>query len=188
MRRTDALRLLWPAALALALGACAGGNYRPVSDTPVRIGPAYTIRGTTYVPAAAPAYDAVGYASWYGSESGNRTANGEQFRPGWITAAHTTLPLPTYVEVTALDSGRRIIVRVNDRGPFARGRLIDLSRGAAEQLGMKAQGHAPVRVRRVEPSERDRERLRKGKPTATLPPLPAAELQRLRERLAVQGR
>lgn len=188
MRRFHALCRLWPAALALALGACAAGNYRPVSDTPVRIGPAYTIRGTTYVPSAAPTYDAVGYASWYGSESGNRTANGEQFRPGWITAAHTTLPLPTYVEVTALDSGRRIIVRVNDRGPFARGRLIDLSRGAAEQLGMKAQGHAPVRVRRVEPSERDRERLRKGKPAAALSPLPATELQRLRERLAIQSR
>ncbi|PKP87367.1 MAG: septal ring lytic transglycosylase RlpA family lipoprotein [Alphaproteobacteria bacterium HGW-Alphaproteobacteria-17] len=188
MRRTNALRLLWPATLALALGACAGGNYRPVSDTPVRIGPAYTIHGTTYVPAAAPAYDAVGYASWYGSESGNRTANGEQFRPGWITAAHTTLPLPTYVEVTALDSGRRIIVRVNDRGPFARGRLIDLSRAAAEQLGMKAQGHAPVRVRRVEPSERDRERLRKGKAATSLPPLAGRELQRLRERLATEAR
>jgi rare lipoprotein A len=167
----------------LALSACAGGNYRPVADTPVRIGPAYTIRGTTYVPAAAPAYDAVGYASWYGSESGNRTANGEKFRPGWITAAHTTLPLPTYVEVTALDTGHRIIVRVNDRGPFARGRIIDLSRGAAEALGMRAQGHAPVRVRRVEPSEKDRKRLREGKAAAALAPVPVDELQRLRARL-----
>ena len=122
------------AALALLLSACAGGNFRPVADTPVRIGFAYTIRGATYVPAAAPAYDSLGYASWYGSESGKRTANGEQFRPGWVTAAHTTLPLPTYVEVTALDTGRRIIVRVNDRGPFAQGRIIDLSRGAAEQM------------------------------------------------------
>jgi rare lipoprotein A len=172
----------------LALSACAGGNYRPVADSPVRIGPAYTIRGATYVPAAAPAYDALGYASWYGSESGNRTANGEKFRPGWVTAAHTTLPLPTYVEVTALDTGRRIIVRVNDRGPFARGRVIDLSRGAAEQLGMKAQGHAPVRVRRVEPSEKDRERLRKGKPAASLSPVPERELLRLRAQLAAGGR
>src|SRR3546814_8436465 len=78
------------AALAvLTLAACAGGHYRPVADTPVRVGPPYTVRGTTYVPAAAPAYDAVGYASWYGNESGNRTANGEKFRAGWITAAHT---------------------------------------------------------------------------------------------------
>ena len=182
------MRAAGAATAVLTLSACAGGNYRPVADTPVRIGPAYTIRGTTYVPAAAPAYDALGYASWYGSESGNRTANGEKFRPGWITAAHTTLPLPTYVEVTALDTGRRIIVRVNDRGPFARGRLIDLSRGAAEQLGMKAQGHAPVRVRRVEPSEKDRERLRKGKPAASLSPVPERELQRLRAQLAAGGR
>ncbi len=172
----------------LALSACAGGNYRPVADAPVRIGSAYTVRGTTYVPAAAPAYDTLGYASWYGSESGNRTANGEKFRPGWITAAHTTLPLPTYVEVTALDTGRRIIVRVNDRGPFAQGRVIDLSRGAAEELGMKAQGHAPVRVRRVEPSEKDRERLRKGKSAAPLAPVPERELQRLRAQLLPQGR
>ena len=182
------MRAAGAATAVLTLSACAGGNYRPVADTPVRIGPAYTIRGATYVPAAAPAYDALGYASWYGSESGNRTANGEKFRPGWVTAAHTTLPLPTYVEVTALDTGRRIIVRVNDRGPFARGRLIDLSRGAAEQLGMKAQGHAPVRVRRVEPSEKDRERLRKGKPAASLSPVPERELQRLRAQLAAGGR
>ena len=188
MREYRIIRLAGAALAVLALSACAGAKYRPVADAPVRIGPAYTIRGTTYVPAAAPGYDAMGYASWYGSESGNRTANGEQFRPGWITAAHTTLPLPTYVEVTALDTGRRIIVRVNDRGPFARGRVIDLSRGAAEELGMKEQGHAPVRVRRVEPSEKDRDRLRRGKPAASLAPVPERELQRLRAQLAAQGR
>ena len=105
-----------------------------------------------------------------------------------MTAAHTTLPLPTYVEVTALDTGRRIIVRVNDRGPFAQGRIIDLSRGAAEELGIKAQGHAPVRVRRVEPSQKDRERLRKGKPAGGLDPVPARELQRLRTQLGVRPR
>src|SRR3546814_710540 len=125
MQRRSTMKLAGMTSALLALSACAGGNYRPVADAPVRIGPAYTIRGATYVPAAAPAYDALGYASWYGSESGNRTANGEKFRPGWITAAHTTLPLPHYVEVTALDSGRRIIARVNDRGPFARSRGID---------------------------------------------------------------
>ncbi len=188
MHAYPTIRLASAAAAISILSACAGGNFRPVVDAPVRIGPAYSIRGTTYVPAAAPAYDAVGYASWYGSESGNRTANGEQFRPGWITAAHTTLPLPTYVEVTALDTGRRVIVRVNDRGPFALGRIIDLSRGAAEELGIKAQGHAPVRVRRVEPSEKDRKRLREGKPAKGLQPLSGQELQRLRAQLPVKGR
>lgn len=185
MRGTQRARIGAAAAAILALSACAGGNFRPVSDTPVRIGPPYTIRGATYVPAAAPSYDVLGYASWYGNESGNRTANGERFRPDWFTAAHTTLPLPSYVEVTALDTGRRIIVRINDRGPFAGGsRIIDLSRGTAEQLGIKAQGHAPVRVRRVEPSEKDRERLREGKSARALPPVPERALQTLRARIA----
>ncbi len=185
MRGYSLVRSIGAVAATIALSACAGGNFRPVSDTPVRIGKPYSVRGTTYVPAAAPTYDRVGYASWYGDESGNQTANGEKFRDGWITAAHTTLPLPTYVEITALDTGRRIIVRVNDRGPFSgRGRIIDLSKGAAEALGIRAQGHAAVRVRRVEPSEKDRERLRKGKSARSLTPASQRELQQLRARLA----
>jgi len=172
----------------LALSGCAGGNYRPVSDTPVRIGRPYTVRGQTFVPAADPTYDMLGYASWYGPESGNKTANGERFRPDWITAAHTTLPLPTYVEVTSLQTGRRIIVRINDRGPFIKGpRIIDLSRGAAAQLGIKAIGYAPVRLRIANPSEKDRERLRHGKPAAELPPVPEPTLQNLRAQLKAAG-
>src|SRR3546814_9800622 len=124
MQRRSTMKLAGMTSALLALSACTGGNYRPVADAPVRIGPAYTIRGATYVPAAAPAYDALGYASCYGSESGNRNADGEKFRHGWINAAHTPLPLPNYVEVNALDSGRRLTVRVNDRGPFARGRAL----------------------------------------------------------------
>ncbi|WP_203308733.1 septal ring lytic transglycosylase RlpA family protein [Sphingomonas beigongshangi] len=177
-------RALGGVAMALALSACAGG-YRPVSDTPVRIGRPYIVRGRTYVPAAQPAYDMLGYATVYGGESGNRTALGEKFRPRWPTAAHRTLPLPTYVEVTALDSGARIVVRVNDRGPFAGGdaQIIDLSRGAAALLGIGS-GHAPVRVRVVDPAERDRERLRRGKAAAPLPPLPQATVRALRAQLA----
>ena len=185
MRR---VRTTSAAAALLALSACAGGNYRPVSDTPVRIGRPYVVRGQTFVPAADPIYDMLGYASWYGPESGNKTANGERFRPDWITAAHTTLPLPTYVEVTSLQTGRRIIVRINDRGPFIKGpRIIDLSRGAAAQLGVKAMGHAAVRVRAVEPSERDRERLRHGKPAAELPPVSDTVLLNLRAQLKAAG-
>lgn len=176
------------AAAILALSGCAGGNFRPVSDVPVRIGQPYKVRGRTYVPAADPSYDMLGYASWYGSESGNRTANGERFRPDWITAAHTTLPLPTYVEVTSLLTGRRVIVRINDRGPFIKGpRIIDLSRGAAAQLGIKATGNAPVRVRRIEPSAKDRERLRRGKPAAELPPVAENVLENLRAQLSAAG-
>jgi rare lipoprotein A len=177
-------------AAIVALSACGGGrDYRPVSDVPVRIGQPYTVRGTTYTPAADAAYDRVGYASWYGPESGDQTANGERFRPDGITAAHTTLPLPSYVEVTALDTGRRILVRINDRGPFAGGsRIVDLSRGAAEELGVRAQGVAPVRVRVVEPSDRDRERLREGKPARELPQVSGRELEALRARLEGRAR
>lgn len=182
-----ARRLACSVALALALAGCSGG-FRPVSDMPVRIGRPYVVRGTTYVPAAEPDYDWLGLASWYGGESGNRTANGERFRARWITAAHTTLPLPSYVEVTSLDTGRRIIVRVNDRGPFVgHGRIIDLSRGAAGLLGVGARGPAPVRVRIVEPGERDRARLRHGKPAAELPPMPEEERAAFRARLAAAG-
>ena len=188
MGRLHSIRTVAVVAALAALAACAGGNYRPVSDTPVRIGRPYVVRGQAFVPAADPTYDMLGYASWYGPESGNKTANGERFRPDWITAAHTTLPLPTYVEVTSLQTGRRIIVRINDRGPFIKGpRIIDLSRGAAAQLGIKAVGHAAVRVRVVEPSEEDRARLRHGKPAADLSPIPEPVLQNLRGQLRAAG-
>jgi rare lipoprotein A len=171
------------ALLALVLPACGGTQYRPVSDVPVRIGPPYTVRGVTYAPAVQPGYDMLGYATWYGSESGNQVANGERFQPQWITGAHTTLPLPSYVEVTALATGRRILVRVNDRGPFSGGgRILDLSRGAAELLGMRAQGKAAVRLRLAEPSERDRAALRQGRPAQELAPLPEPALSALRAR------
>lgn len=143
------------------------------------------VKGQSYVPAANPNYDYLGYASWYGRESGNQTANGERFRPGAVTAAHTTLPLPTYVEVTALDTGRTILVRVNDRGPFAgKGRIIDLSKGAAEQLGIRTRGIAAVRVRVVEPPENDRKLLRQGKNAPERPRVTDDILANLREQLS----
>jgi rare lipoprotein A len=172
--------------LAAVLAGCGSGvHYRPVSDTPVRIGQPYSVRGTTYVPAADPTYDMLGYASWYGPESGSQTANGERFRPDGVSGANTTLPLPSYVEVTDLETGKRIIVRINDRGPFARNRIIDLSRGAAERLGIRQRGVAPVRVRVVEPAASDRKRLREGKPARPLPDEKPAILANLREQLAV---
>lgn len=176
------VRVAFLTAVSLALAACGGGrDYRPVSDYPVKIGRPYTMRGVTYAPGANPRYDMLGYATWYGDESGNQTANGERFRPDWVTAAHTTLPLPSYVEVTALDTGRRILVRVNDRGPFGDAqRIIDLSRGAADELGIRKKGKAGVRVRVVEPPEKDRERLRKGKTARRLDDLSARELNDLR--------
>ena len=135
-----------------------------VADVPVKIGDPYIVGGVTYTPADIPDYDDVGYASWYGEElAGQPTANGETFAPAAITAAHKTLPLPSYVEVTALDTGRTILVRVNDRGPMVGDRLIDLSRGAAEQLGL-TDAVSAVRVRRTNPPVAERAQLRAGKP------------------------
>lgn len=176
------------AAVALLLAGCSTTHYRPVSDWPVRVGKPYRVGGVTYTPAEDPTFDVLGYASWYGTESGNQVALGERFRAKWITAAHTTLPLPSYVEVTSLDTGRTILVRVNDRGPFARGRILDLSRGAAEQLGIRTRGIAAVRVRRVDPPERDRARLRKGKPAEERPRMSDTALSNLRAQLAAGER
>lgn len=178
--RAGMTKAIGPIALLLLAG-CGG---RAVSDVPVTIGRPYSVRGVTYVPAPAPGYDAVGYAGWYGGESGHATARGERFRAKAIGGAHTTLPLPSYVEVTALDTGRTILVRINDRGPFVRGRIIDLSRGAAELLGIRTAGRAAVRVRLVEPPEHDRERLRRGKPARPRPDAAPATLAALRARLA----
>lgn len=131
-------------------------------DGPPKLGAPFTVAGTTYTPSDIADYDDVGYASWYGEElAGSPTAIGEPFNPVGISAAHKTLPLPSYVEVTALDTGRTIVVRVNDRGPMANDRLIDLSRGAAQQLGLTG-GVAAVRVRRTNPPMAEKAQLRSG--------------------------
>ncbi len=180
----------------LLLAGCGGGIqgiHGLVPDSPVKLGRPYMIGGRTYVPADDAAYDQIGEASWYGNaEQGRSTANGETFYRQRPSAAHTTLPLPSYVEVTRLDTGRRILVRVNDRGPYARDRILDLSEEAARELGIDRAGRAMVRVRRVTPGGRDRERLRRGypvllssvEPTATPPrvgrvaPAMTAQVQR----------
>ncbi|MEB3200275.1 MAG: septal ring lytic transglycosylase RlpA family protein, partial [Synechococcaceae cyanobacterium] len=88
-----------------------------------------------------------GQASWYGPGFyGNRTANGEVFRPGTLTAAHRSLPFGTRVKVTNLNNGRSTVVRINDRGPFHGGRVLDLAHGAASQLGVIASGVAEVKI------------------------------------------
>lgn len=158
-----------------------------VSDEPVKIGAPFTVGSVTYTPQDVPAYDEVGYASYYGAElAGQATANGESFNPMGASAAHKTLPLPSYVEVTALDTGRTILVRVNDRGPFANDRLIDLSEGAARQLGITAQGVTGVRVRRVNPPEQERAVLREGMIAAERIETPEPLLKVLRDKLSKQ--
>ncbi len=156
-----------------------------VSDEPVKIGASYNVGSTSYAPIDINSYDEVGYASYYGAEmAGRPTANGEVFIPSGVSAAHKTLPMPSYVEVTALDTGRTILVRVNDRGPFANDRLIDLSEGAAHQLGIAAQGVSGVRVRRVNPPEQERAVLREGLRAAERIETPESLLRVLRDKLA----
>jgi rare lipoprotein A len=118
-----------------------------------RVGKPYSINGRTYVPAENPSYRIEGVASWYGRDfHGRLTANGEVYDMHSISAAHTTLPLPCYVRVTNLDNSRSIIVRVNDRGPYHRNRVIDLSIGTAKALDFYSRGLARVRVEYVGPA------------------------------------
>lgn len=113
----------------------------------------YEVRGQRYqVMSSSAGYVERGIASWYGTKFHNRrTSSGEPYNMYAMTAAHKTLPLPTYVEVTNLESGRSIIVKVNDRGPFEKNRLIDLSYVAAEKLGITASGTGFVEVRAIDP-------------------------------------
>lgn len=171
---------IWRPLLAgLLVAACAGGNKPPPRATPprpglsedtsaaardvardaarlgkwpVKIGKPYQVAGVTYVPADDRDYAEEGIASWYGPGfHAGSTANGETYDQNDITAAHRTLPMPSWVEVENLDNGRRLTVRINDRGPFARQRIIDLSRKSAQLLGVDRAGTARVRLKRVYP-------------------------------------
>jgi rare lipoprotein A len=127
-------------------------------------------------------YDEVGYATWYGDElAGGRTASGVPFDPKGFTAAHRTLPLGSYAEITALDTGRTILVQINDRGPRQGNLLIDLSQGAARTLGIT--GREAVRIRAVSASPSDLAALRAGEPGAPRLDTPPSLLAGLRQRL-----
>ncbi len=162
--RQDRPKLMRAAAAALlcaaGLSACASPGPPRLAAYPSGGAPRvraynrpYEVHGRWYSPSAQPGYDAVGLASWYSYEAHNRTtADGEAFDARLATAAHTTLPIPSYLDVTNLDNGRRVRVRLNDRGPFVPNRIIDLSKGAAVQLGFVGKGTARVRVRYVGPA------------------------------------
>ena len=187
------LRLLC-ASLLLLLGACASTGHRPPSSHQpprhqpppapgqkapqpqggVKIGKPYVVMGKTYVPADDRGYDQQGIASWYGPTCHTKpTANGEIYNQDDVTAAHKTLPMPSWVEVQNLDNGRKLVVRINDRGPFVDGRIIDLSRRSAQLLGVDGPGLARVRVKRVFP-EGDWARNAPRLASSTLPPVVAA--------------
>jgi rare lipoprotein A len=155
-RTTRVQRLLAPICLVCLCAGCASAppprEAEPSGAKPdysrAAYNRPYTVHGRTYYPlASAEGYRERGLASWYGWESGRRTAMGSRFNPQRLTAAHRTLPLPTWVRVTNLRNGRSLEVLVNDRGPFRPGRLIDLSYGAARAL--KVLGLAPVEVRYI---------------------------------------
>jgi rare lipoprotein A len=190
-------------ALALTLIACGSfdgindgaATARPRANVPpapppaeeVKLGEPYQAGGQSFIPKDDATYDEVGYASWYGDElRGANTGNGEVFNPEGISAAHRTLPMPSFIEVTNLDSGRTILVRVNDRGPFAKGRILDLSAGAMRQLQVEGQGQIPVRVRRVNPPEYERNALKNGGKAIERLPTPPGLLSALRIKLKDQ--
>lgn len=158
-------------ALGLLVAACASSPKSPPRAAGVKIGKPYVVFGKTYVPADEPKYEATGIASWYGPTfHGLSTANGERYDQDGLTAAHKTLPMPSFVEVANLDNGRVLTVRINDRGPFVDGRIIDLSRKSAQLLGVDRPGTARVRVRRVFPGAVQVAALA---PTPPVPPPPA---------------
>jgi rare lipoprotein A len=141
---------------------------KPARATPVTLLLACLLLGSQFVfPSDAHAWgkhekkkNQTGIASFYGRECKNkRTANGERFDPSQLTAAHRTLPFGTRVKVTNLDNGRHVVVRINDRGPYAKGRVLDLSRAAASKLGFVAVGTARVRLQVLKGWGTDRARV-----------------------------
>ncbi|NYH94252.1 septal ring lytic transglycosylase RlpA family protein [Novosphingobium marinum] len=182
--RLSADHVLPLAALVFLNGCMLGGGSRasvapppdptgPAADYPMVIGEPFTIDGKTYRPEDKLNYDAVGYAE-VSQDAGDK-----------VSAAHKTLPLPSYVEVTSLESGRTILARVEERGPMSNDTLLELSGAAADQLGINAAMRNAVRVRRVNPPELERALLRRGERApermATPKPLREVLMRKLRE-------
>ena len=165
------LRLLLISSLAVIVAACSSsgpkGPTKPGADAigSYKIGKPYKVNGVWYYPAEDWGYDETGIASWYGPGfNGKKTANGETYNENDLTAAHKTLPLPVMVLVTNLENGRQITVRINDRGPFVNGRIIDLSRRGAQLLGIEKKGTAKVRVQILEEETRQLVAIAQTKP------------------------
>lgn len=134
----------------------ADGSRIPKGGGHYKVGVPYRIAGRWYYPREEPNYDRRGIASWYGDDfHGRKTANGEIYDMYALSAAHPTLPMPSYVWVTNEANGRTLLIRVNDRGPYAHDRVIDLSRAVARALGSESRGLAEVRVRYAGPAPLD---------------------------------
>ncbi|MEE8188074.1 MAG: septal ring lytic transglycosylase RlpA family protein [Kiloniellales bacterium] len=176
--------LLLAVGAALALAGCvqtgAGSGRQLAKAVPqgqisgYKIGNPYQVDGVWYYPKADYGYKETGIASWYGPGfHGRSTANGETYDENGLTAAHRTLPLPTMVQVTNLENGRSIKLRINDRGPFKNGRIIDVSRRAAQLLGFHRGGTAKVRVEIIEDESRRLAVLALSREAARFAPEPA---------------
>ncbi len=188
-------------ASVLVLGACAygsvdlgDGKYSQASAITgqggtYKVGNPYKIMGKWYYPKEDYSYSEVGTASWYGKDfHAKRTANGERYDMNSLTAAHRTLPLPSIVKVTNLENGRSLVLRVNDRGPYAKSRIIDVSKRASQLLGFYTQGTTKVRVEVMEkeskalkaaltgePVEEDVYQVQETAPVITSEPEPMAQ-------------
>ena len=182
-------RSLAIALVGVMLGACAETQFlmhtakrmnKDKQSTTYKVGNPYQIEGIWYRPAEDYNYRETGIASWYGPNfDGRKTANGEIFDQYSVSAAHRTLPMPSIVRVTNLDNGRSLVVRINDRGPFARSRIIDMSRRGAQMLGFEQNGTARVQVEILSKESRAlAERLKAGKTeiAADLPPIDGNDL------------
>ncbi|MFM2271893.1 MAG: hypothetical protein RL702_958 [Pseudomonadota bacterium] len=173
-----------PLIALVLLSACGGGSPKsiappppangPAADYPMVLGQPFTVEGVTYTPADTWNYDTVGRAA-FGGEGGSA-----------ITGAHRTLPLPSYVEVTSIETGKTILVRLERRGPMTAGGLVELSPGAAAQLGIAGRSDAPIRLRRVNPPEADRAPLRMGQPAPARLDTPKSLLTVLQRKLDLQ--
>lgn len=184
MRKACSLPMLGTMAAMLLLQGCNGlqlmshaaktvGERTGATSSPkgyYKVGEPYQINGVWYYPKVDYEYDETGIASWYGEQfHAKLTANGELYDMNDVTAAHRTLPLPSLVRVTNLENGRSMVVRVNDRGPFVAGRIIDLSRRTAQLLGMDKSGTAKVRVQILADESRNiADALTRGRPEPTM--------------------
>jgi rare lipoprotein A len=172
-----------PLAALVLISGCGGGGAKPLADPnplrvngpaadyPIVVGDPFMVGGTTYTPSDRLNYDEVGYAV-AGTEGGDG-----------ITVASKTLPLPSYAEVTSLDTGKTVLTRVERRGPMVNDRLVELSPGAAAQLGLTGTAKAPIRIRRVNPPEMERAMLRRGSQASSRMDTPPSLLMVLKRKL-----
>ncbi|MDH5785585.1 MAG: septal ring lytic transglycosylase RlpA family protein [Chromatiales bacterium] len=153
------------------------GDATPKHEKRTRAGnpPTYVVLGKRYyVMEESTGFVERGIASWYGKKfHGRKTSNGETYNMYAMTAAHKTLPIPSYLQVTNLDNGKSVVVRVNDRGPFHEGRIVDLSYAAASKLGIAQNGTGRVEIRAIEPGEgKDKTTITATAPTQKPAPTP----------------